>query len=911
MQTLLWAILPLAGALMAWLLPLKWGKAVPAVATLAALVGFGYTYAIQDFSHALSWQWAAALTFRWAADATAVTTLLMVNFVSLTVQVYSWSYMQHEQRQRDYFALLGLFTFAMNLLIISADLLSLFFCWEIVGFCSWALIGFWREKAPAGIAANKAFLINRLADLGFLAALGGMWAAYGSFDLAILSQPSEMTVWHGLIGGGLLLAAMGKSAQFPFSVWLPDAMQGPTPVSALMHAATMVVAGIFLLIRVFPILGVDIQMAALWVGSFTALLGAAAAATQYDLKRILAYSTISQLGLMLAAVGAGNPDAALLHLLTHGFYKAALFLCAGVIIHTAHTQDIRQMGGLAQQRLLFIIFTLAGAGLAGVPLTAGFLSKETVLHANLTGLQDLSDLGQYAGLSRLICFLMLLIASLGTAFYTARMWFLVFYSRKRNLVDYQAATTSTGEYAALIALAVFIPFIAFSLSPLHWLESLLTFRTALPQESAPLWLLIVSLALLAGGAAFAWRIYCCRINALQQEADLAELPAWRTAYNFLYLDTIYYRLWQHTETAFARFLAWSRRTEPQQTPKVWIEGSKYLTFSAIGRWLEHRSLPALVAASRRVAAWEQTLLDRPIDLLAKTAVVVGHVQAWLDRVAVDGIIRGIYQTIGSMGKRIRTLQSGKVQSYYLMALLFLMLLLALLLTSCEPVNGKRQDTTAPQRAEVAPLPDLASAVKEFTENRSVLLAQVSNLAQDTDSTLQTLPPADPNNEPSAADDTPVNNAPANSPESFKSPLEQKVDAWESEWEEILMRYEQMRTSFRTMANARDYYFEQMNRETAQISDSRLRKAEFKRNSQALATFNRSYRQWYRELGEIRRRLYRGRDIRLLMRTAVIREQFDAEALGNVRKYIHETRNLLQQTDSLLRAGNAIATDRIN
>lgn len=906
MQTLLWAILPLAGALITWLLPLRWGKTASAWSTLAALGGFAYAYAVQDFSDAVRWQWAWQIAFRWAADAKAVTMLLMVNFVSLAVQVYSWGYMRHEPRQRDYFALLGLFTFAMNMLIISADLLSLFFFWEIVGFCSWALIGFWREKAPAGMAANKAFLINRLADLGFLAALGGLWAAYGSFDLTMLNSPSQATFWHALIGGGLLLAAMGKSAQFPFSVWLPDAMQGPTPVSALMHAATMVVAGVFLLMRVFPVLGADIQMLALWIGSFTALLGATSAATQYDLKRILAYSTISQLGLMLAAVGAGNPDGAFLHLLTHGFYKAALFLCAGVIIHTAHTQDIRQMGGMMQLKLLFILFTLAGAGLAGVPLTAGFLSKETVLYANLTGLQDLSGLGQYTGLSRLICFLMLLIASLGTAFYTARMWFLVFYSRKRNSVDYQAVTTSTGEYAALIALAVFIPFIAFSLSPLHWLESLLTFRTALPQESAPLWLLFVSLALLAGGAAFAWRIYCCRINALQQEADLAELPAWRTAYNFLYLDTIYYRFWQHTETAFARFLAWKHQTATHQPPKVWTEGSKYLTFSAIGKWLEHRSLPVLVAASRRVAAWEQTLLDRPIDLLAKTAVVVGHVQAWLDRVAVDGIIRGIYQTIGSMGKRIRTLQSGKLQSYYLMALLFVLLLLAVLLTSCEPVNGKREDTTEPQRAEVAPPPDLASAVKDFTENRAVLLAQVGNLAQETDSTLQTLPPAaDADNAPSAADD-----APANSPENFKSPLEQKVEAWEREWEEILMRYEQMRTSFRTMANSRDYYFEQMNNETAQIADSRLRRAEFKRNSRALANFNRSYRQWYRELGEVQRRLYRGRDIRLLMRTAVIREQFDAEALGNVRKYITETRNLLQQTDSLLRAGNAIAAGEI-
>ncbi|WP_448519284.1 NADH-quinone oxidoreductase subunit 5 family protein [Rhodoflexus sp.] len=904
MQTLLWAILPLAGALITWLLPLRWGKTIPAWATLAALCGFSYTYAVQDFSDTFGWQWASQIAFRWAADGTAVTMMLMVNAVSFAVQVYSWGYMRHEQRQRDYFALLGLFTFAMNMLIISADLLSLFFFWEIVGFCSWALIGFWREKAPAGMAANKAFLINRLADLGFLAALGGMWAAYGSFDLAVLGNGSEFSKWHWLIGAGLLLAAMGKSAQLPFSVWLPDAMQGPTPVSALMHAATMVVSGIYLLIRIFPALGADIQLIAAGVGSLTALVGAAAAATQYDLKRILAYSTISQLGLMLAAVGAGDPDAAFLHLLSHGFYKAALFLCAGIVIHVAHTQDIRQMGGMRQQRFLFVVFTLAAAGLAGVPLTAGFLTKETVLYANLTGLQDPS------GLFGLICFLMLLVASLGTAFYTARMWFLVFYSQKRNDIDYQEVKIATSERVALSALAIFIPFIAFSLLPFSWSASLLTFQISLPQEATPLWLALLSLALLVGGAGFAWRIYCCRTNILQQDESLAKLPGWRTAYNFLYLDTLYHKLWQNSGTAFAQFLAWSKRSAPVPEPKIWLEGGKYLTVSAISRWLEQKSLPTLVAGSRRIAAWEQALLDRPIDLLAKATVVIGHVQAWIDRTIVDGAVKGIYQIIGIMGKRIRTMQSGKVQSYYIGALLFCLLLLLFLLMSCEPVNRERGEISETARAEVIP-PDLTSVVKDFTDNRAILLAQIETLAQDTDSTLQTLPPPETTDEPAATDDTPVNNPPANSAESLKSPLERKVDEWEREWEDLLMRYEQMRISLRTMANSRDYYFEQMNRQTAQISDSRLRKTEFKRNSQALAAFNRSYRQWYRELGDIRQRLYRGRDIRLLMHTAVIREQFDNEALGNVRRYIAETRNLLQETDSLLRAGNDIATGKSN
>jgi NADH-quinone oxidoreductase subunit L len=897
MQTLWWAILPLAGALITWLLPPRWSKTVPAGATLASLCSFSYAYAVQDFSDIFSWQWASRISFHWAADSMAVTMLLMVNAVSFTVQVYSWSYMRHEQRQRDYFALLGMFTFAMNMLIISADLLSLFFFWEIIGFCSWALISFWREKAPAGKAANKAFLINRLADLGFLSALGSLWAAYGSFDLAVIGSNAQFSDWHSLIGVGLLLAAMGKSAQLPFSVWLPDAMQGPTPVSALMHAATMVVAGIFLLIRTFPMLNADIQLLAMWIGSLTALVGAAAAAVQYNLKRILAYSTISQLGLMLAAVGAGNLNAAFLHLLSHGFYKATLFLCAGMVIHIAQTQDIRQMGGMKQQRFLFAVFTLSGAGLAGVPLTAGFLTKENVLESVLHASFGLP------------CFFMLLIASLGTAFYTARMWFIVFYSQKRNNVDYQQVKIEVGERVALVVMAIFIPFIAFSLLPFSWVKSLLSLQITLPQEAVPLWLPLLSLALLIGGAAFAWRIYCCRVHVLQQEEVLAQLPAWRTAYNFLYLDMLYHQLWQNSETTFAQFLAWRKRSASVQEPKVWLQGSKYLTFTAISYWLEQKSLPTLVAGSQRLAAWEQALLDRPIDLLAKLTVVFGHFYAWIDRTIIDGTVRVIYGLIDFTGKYMRAMQSGKLQSYYINALLFLLWLMMFLLISCEPVNSNQEASTL-AKAEIIP-PDLGQAIKDFNNNRTALIAQISMLAQDTESTLQTLPPATDDVPPSASDNVPATNAPTTSAENLKSSLERKVDEWERKWEELLMRYEQMNASFKTMANSRDYYFEQMNHETAQIADSRLRKAEFKRNSRALAEFNRSYRQWYRELGNIRKQLYRGRDIRLLMRTAVIREQFDTESLGNLRKYITETRNILQQTDSLLRVGNAIAAGKTN
>ncbi len=286
-------------------------------------------------------------------DAVSAIMLLVVTIVGLCVQVYSLDYMRKDQRKGWYFAVLSLFSAAMLMLVLAGDYLLLYMSWEVMGLCSFLLIGFWHEQAGPRAAAIKAFLTTRVGDVGFAIGLAVMWATAHTFNIHEVSKFEWALYPAAALAVALLLffGAMGKSAQVPLHVWLPDAMAGPTPASALIHAATMVAAGVYLVIRAMPIfhqaspVGLHIVMA---IGVTTALVGGLLAVVQYDIKKILAYSTISQLGFMFVALGAGSTVAALFHLVTHAFFKSLLFLGAGMIIHATHTQDIREMGGLAQ-----------------------------------------------------------------------------------------------------------------------------------------------------------------------------------------------------------------------------------------------------------------------------------------------------------------------------------------------------------------------------------------------------------------------------------------------------------------------------------------------------------------------------------------------------------------------------------
>jgi NADH-quinone oxidoreductase subunit L len=329
------------------------------------------------------------------ADHLSTLMLLVVSGVGLCIHVFAYGYMAEDPGLSRFFAKLSLFMFSMLGIVLANNLVMMFIFWELVGLSSYLLIGFWFQRPSAAEAAKKAFIVNRLGDFGFLLGILGVWLAWGTVDFAELHarvsplalpamlahNPFAVT----LIGLGLFMGCVGKSAQFPLHVWLPDAMEGPTPVSALIHAATMVAAGVYMLCRVFFILELSPQMLQVIasIGALTAIFAALIATQQNDIKRILAYSTLSQLGYMVMSVGLGATQAAMFHLCTHAFFKALLFLGAGSVIHALHhEQDIWKMGGLrTKMPITFWTFLIGTLALTGCPLLSGFLSKDAILLA--------------------------------------------------------------------------------------------------------------------------------------------------------------------------------------------------------------------------------------------------------------------------------------------------------------------------------------------------------------------------------------------------------------------------------------------------------------------------------------------------------------------------------------------------
>ena len=339
-----------------------------------------------------------SVTLRWGTliDPLSIVMVGLVTFVALMVQIYSVGYMRGEARLGWYFGVHAFFAGSMLILVLADNFLLLYVAWELVGICSYLLIGFWHERPAAREAAKKAFIVTRIGDVGMLLGILLLWREVGSFSMSEVFFQAQLGsatggaegLSQGVVTAAailLFLGAMGKSAQFPFHVWLPDAMEGPTPVSALIHAATMVVAGVYLVARAFPIFQAydgDALLVVAIVGLVTALLAATIALVSVDLKRILAYSTISHLGLMMLSLGAFGYTAAVFHLLAHGFAKALLFLGAGSIMHSSEAQDIRQMGGLIKvMPLTAILFSLGALSLGGIPILAGFWSKDEILTA--------------------------------------------------------------------------------------------------------------------------------------------------------------------------------------------------------------------------------------------------------------------------------------------------------------------------------------------------------------------------------------------------------------------------------------------------------------------------------------------------------------------------------------------------
>ncbi len=469
--------------------------------------------------------------------------LVLVTLVSLLVQIYSLAYLRDERPASlgRYYTFQSLFAFSMLGLVLSPSFIQMFVFWELVGLCSYLLIGYWYTRPTAARAAVKAFWITKLGDLGFVIGIVMLWSATGTFEFRALFAKAQE---HALAIEGLgtimflvYLGAVGKSAQFPLHVWLPDAMEGPTPVSALIHAATMVTAGVFMVTRAQPLFVLVPAVLALigWVGAFTALLAATMACVESDIKRVLAYSTVSQLGYMMAAAGAGAPYASFLHLLTHGLFKALLFLAAGAVIHAVGTNDIFRMGGLframPQTGVVFIVGTLA---LAGLPPLAGFFSKEAILagvwEADMTG-----------------PFLMLALTALLTAFYMFRVVFVAFFGRAPAAGHpHEPSWTMRGPLWVLAALTV-----------------LVGIRLAIGsvgEHHGPGWLPPLSVAAALGGIVLAWAAY--QRGALDPGRLAATFPfsvvdvLARRRYG---LDALYAGLYRSFILGFSRLIGWIDR----------------------------------------------------------------------------------------------------------------------------------------------------------------------------------------------------------------------------------------------------------------------------------------------------------------------------------------------------------------
>ena len=475
------------------------------------------------------------LTWGIIVDPLTIAMLGLVTFVALMVQVYSLGYMHGDPRLNWYFAVHALFAASMLTIILADSFLLLYVAWELVGVCSYLLIGFWHERAAAREAAKKAFIVTRIGDVGLLVGILLLWREVGSFSMLDAFEAARsgamsegVTTAAALL---LFLGAMGKSAQVPFHVWLPDAMEGPTPVSALIHAATMVVAGVFLVARAFPLFSAydaDPLLVVAIIGLITALVTASIALVATDIKRILAYSTVSHLGLMMLSLGAFGYTAAVFHLLAHGFAKALLFLGAGSVIHSTEKQEISELGGLRRvMPLTTIVFAIGAASLGGIPLLAGFWSKDEILQAVSAG--------------RNPAFIILALATAAfSALYMGRLLFATFFGRLPEALrhTHDAPWTMALPLSLLAVLAAGFGFISF-----NWPGSFGGFGTFVffghPEGfHFTWWIGILSAAMAVGAFVLTYLIYergSLSTDGLRQRLA----PALKVVENRYYFDEIY------------------------------------------------------------------------------------------------------------------------------------------------------------------------------------------------------------------------------------------------------------------------------------------------------------------------------------------------------------------------------------
>jgi NADH-quinone oxidoreductase subunit L len=557
-----WLILlaPLGSAGVITLFTLRWKALSSTISVVAVLLSFICSCLV--FAHSAS----SAAQITWidvvgalkvpialTLDALSRTMVLLVSGVGALIHIYSLGYMRDDQGKSRYFAALSLFMFAMLGIVLASNFVMLFIFWELVGFTSYVLIGHWFFRDAAADAANKAFITTRIGDFGLMIGILMIWTATGSIVFAeIAPRMSGLTSYPTFLMIVALLifcGAVGKSAQFPLHVWLPDAMEGPTPISALIHAATMVAAGVYMLVRVAFIIQAS-QTALLivaWIGTLTAVMAALIATQQDDIKRILAYSTLSQLGYMIMAVGLASSEAAMFHLFTHAFFKALLFLAAGsVIVMLHHEQNIWKMGGLSKKLpITFVTFGVGALALIGCPPFSGFFSKDAIL--------------ALASEHNTPIFAVALFTAFLTAFYVIRMLVIAFFGNPRSDIARESHESPPVMIMPLILLALLATLGGFGFFARNFL--------ALPVENhmASFVPALAVIALIAGGG-LAVAIY------RQQETDPVDIKLLRHKF---YFDEFYSWLIHWTQELLARVAAFVDR---------WIIDAGAVGGSSRGTW---------------------------------------------------------------------------------------------------------------------------------------------------------------------------------------------------------------------------------------------------------------------------------------------------------------------------------------
>lgn len=604
--------------------------------------------------------------------------LLLVPVIALPVHIYSTAYMKHDGNLNRYFAYLSLFCFSMLALVVADNLVLFYAFWELVGFSSYLLVGFWFTRDKAVQANKKAFIMNRIGDIGLLTAIIILFTMFHTFDIEklfgagnLVSKSTTITakviltghattyssswilfansgntalpiIWQYIAFAGIFLAVAAKSAQFPLHTWLPDAMEGPTSVSALIHAATMVAAGVFLLARVYPLFN-DTELTILAViGCFTAFMAASIALTQTDLKRILAYSTISQLGYMVMAMGIGAYTSSLFHLVTHAFFKCLLFLVAGIVIHQMQhikednqldidPQNINNMGGLRKKLpFTFIVAIIGGLALIGLPFTSGFLSKDSIL------IQSFQWTDGRSGVFKLVPIVALLTTWL-TAFYVTRLIVKVFFGELRLLHIKPGIKLhlSDGNWQYKLPLAFLVigcVFSLFSINPFlyeqAWIFKGFAANGGLERENVYHSLVPIGVNILSVLVMYAaYAVYVKRkANPFPQKGVLFNL-----SFNAWYFDAIYNQIIVKPVLVLSRFAFW----------------------------------------------FDRRVIDGFVNLLAKAGLTLAKLSAWTDRYIVDGFLHLLVEIVRIISSFFRVFQAGKVQ-YYLFSMLVIILALFIL-----------------------------------------------------------------------------------------------------------------------------------------------------------------------------------------------------------------------------------------